>query len=74
MTVRSERNLPFKSNWELSTARATAVVRFLEDKAGIDPTRLSATGYGQYRPAAGNDTVEGRRQNRRIEIILSRKK
>lgn len=65
---------PFDSNWELSTARATAVVRFLQNKAGIDPARLSATGYSQYRPAATNDSIEGRRQNRRIEIILSRKK
>lgn len=65
---------PFTSNWELSTARATAVVRFLQNNAGIDPKRLSATGYSEYRPAATNDTLEGRRQNRRIEIILSRKK
>jgi chemotaxis protein MotB len=63
---------PFESNWELSTARATAVVRFLQKKANIDPERLSATGYSQYRPATTNDTKEGRRQNRRIEIILSR--
>lgn len=68
------KKLQFESNWELSTARATAVVRFLQNKAGIDPKRLSATGYSQYRPVASNDTVEGRRQNRRIEIILSREK
>jgi chemotaxis protein MotB len=61
---------PFPSNWELSTARALAVVRFLQD-AGVDPTLLAATGYGEYQPVAANDTVEGRSQNRRIEIVLA---
>jgi chemotaxis protein MotB len=60
----------FPTNWELSTARATSVVRFLQDKAQIDPARLSATGYSFYKPVADNDTEEGRAQNRRIEIIL----
>jgi chemotaxis protein MotB len=47
------------------------VARFLQDKVGLDPTRLSATGYGEYRSVAPNDSEEGRAQNRRIEIILA---
>lgn len=61
----------FPTNWELSTARAAAVVRFLQDKAGIEPERLTASGLGSYQPVASNETEEGRRQNRRIEIILA---
>jgi len=61
----------FPTNWELSTARAGAVVRFFQEKGGIDPKRLSACGYGSYRPAASNETETGRRENRRIEIILA---
>ncbi len=64
----------FPSNWELSTARAAAVVRFLRGKAGVEPERLTACGYGSYQPVASNETEEGRRQNRRIEIILAPKK
>jgi chemotaxis protein MotB len=60
----------YPSNWELSTARAAAVVRFFQEKAGIAPERLSARGYSFYRPVAPNNTEEGRHQNRRIEIIL----
>ena len=60
----------FPSNWELSTARASAVARFFEVEGGIDPLRLSARGYSFYRPVAPNDTEEGRLQNRRIEIVL----
>jgi chemotaxis protein MotB len=60
----------FPSNWELSTARAAAVVRFFQEQAGIKPERLSARGYSFYRPIASNDSEEGRYQNRRIEIIL----
>jgi chemotaxis protein MotB len=60
----------FPSNWELSTARAAAVVRFLQEQAGIKPERLSARGYSYYRPVAPNTTEAGRQQNRRIEIIL----
>lgn len=59
----------FPTNWELSTARATNVVRYLQEK-GIDPALLSATGYAEYRPVAPNDTEEGRAKNRRIEIVL----
>lgn len=60
----------FPSNWELSTARAGAVARFLVETAGLDPQRLAATGFSHYRPAAPNDTADGRRQNRRVEIFL----
>ena len=60
----------FPSNWELSAARAAAVVRFFHEQAGIEPERLSARGYSFYRPVASNISKEGRHQNRRIEIIL----
>ena len=60
----------FPSNWELSTARAAAVVRFLQQEGRLQPERLSARGYSFYRPLTTNNTEEGRSQNRRIEIIL----
>jgi len=60
----------FPSNWELSTARATAAVRFLTEKAGIDPRRLGAVGYGEFRPVSDNATTEGRARNRRIAITI----
>lgn len=60
----------FPSNWELSTARATNVVRFLQETVEIDPSRLEAVGMGEHQPIAPNDTKETRAQNRRIEIAL----
>jgi len=60
----------FPTNWELSTARATAVVRFLQEKGNIAPERLTASGFSFYKPVAANDSEEGRKQNRRIEIIM----
>jgi chemotaxis protein MotB len=60
----------YPSNWELSTARATAVARYLQEQAKVDPARLVAAGYGEFHPIASNDTTEGRAQNRRIEIVL----
>jgi chemotaxis protein MotB len=60
----------WKSNWELSTARATSVLHYLIDNCGIAPERLQATGYGEYRPVASNLTDEGRQKNRRVEIII----
>jgi len=60
----------WKSNWELSSARAMSVLHYLVDKRGIDPSRISAIGYGQYRPLASNDTVEGKQLNRRVEIVI----
>jgi chemotaxis protein MotB len=59
----------FPSNWELSSARATTVVRFLQE-AGIEPERLVATGRAEYAPVAPNDSEAGRQKNRRIEITL----
>lgn len=64
----------FRSNWELSTARATEVLKRLVEVHGIDPVRLSAAGYGQYRPVATNATPEGRALNRRIDVVLSPKR
>ena len=61
----------WKSNWEFSFARALNVVKYFSDNKDIEPLRLSASGFGQYRPRAGNDTKEGRRLNRRIEIVIS---
>jgi chemotaxis protein MotB len=60
----------FASNWELSSARATSVVRFLQDSAAIEARRLSATGYAEYHPVDVADTVEGRARNRRIELLV----
>lgn len=60
----------FATNWELSTARAVNVVRFLSEKAQVKPGRLLAAGYGQYRPIGANATPRGRAANRRIEILL----
>ena len=60
----------FKTNWELSTTRATSVVRYLIDEVGLDPALLTAAGHADTQPVAGNDSEEGRTQNRRIEIAL----
>lgn len=60
----------FKTNWELSTARATTVVRYLIDQGGVQPQALSAVGYADTHPIAGNDSEAGRSSNRRIEIVL----
>jgi chemotaxis protein MotB len=59
----------FPSNWELSVARATNVVRYLQE-VGIPPERMVASGRGEFQPVAPNDTPEGRQKNRRIEIML----
>ena len=59
----------FPSNWELSTARAAEVVRYLQEK-GIDPSRLTAAGHGEYQPVAPNTTPQGRQANRRTDIDL----
>ena len=61
----------FRSNWELSTARATEVLRFLINKKGISPERMVAVGYGEYRPIATNDDIAGRAQNRRVEFFIA---
>jgi chemotaxis protein MotB len=63
----------YKDNWDLSVARATSIVRILSDDYKIAPTRLTASGKGEYFPKADNETPEGRAKNRRTEIILSPK-
>ena len=68
--IRASARSRFASNWELSTARATAAVRFLSESAGVDPRRLGAVGYGEFRPVADNATAEGRARNRRIAITI----
>jgi len=60
----------FPSNWELSAARALAVLRYLENRKILDPQRLSAVGYGQYHPIVPNVTAENRRLNRRVDIVI----
>jgi len=57
-------------NWNLSTDRALAVLKLLIDDFGIDPSRLAATGYGEYRPRADNATEEGKAKNRRVELVV----
>src|ERR1039457_5253391 len=60
----------FPSNWELSTARATEIVRLLIVREGFAPARMSAAGYAEYHPAATNFTAEGRGMNRRVDIVI----
>jgi chemotaxis protein MotB len=61
----------YPTNWELSVARATTVVRFLQEKASLPADRLVASGYGEYQPIASNKTAAGRAKNRRIELLLT---
>lgn len=60
----------FPTNWELSTARATMILRYLQEK-GVDPQHLGAAGFSEYRPIVPNDTDANRQKNRRIDIVLS---
>lgn len=62
----------FPSNWELSTARATSVLQYLLEMEAAGPRRLSAAGYGEYRPVDTNDTADGRARNRRVDVVLLR--
>ena len=62
----------FASNWELSTARSTAIARLLLEHGPIDPANLAAAGYAEFHPVASNTTEDGRTQNRRVDIILLR--
>lgn len=62
--------LEFASNWELSTARATRVVQFLIEEGRIDPARLAAAGYAEYRPRLPNTSAEARARNRRVDIVV----
>jgi len=63
------RHSGWKDNWELSLARARAVLTYLVNQRGFDPSRVAAAGYGEYRPLASNESPEGRQQNRRVEIV-----
>jgi len=60
----------FRSNWELSTARATSVITFLVEAVGIDARRLSAAGYGEYKPRTANSGETARAQNRRVDLVI----
>lgn len=60
----------FPSNWELSTARATNVLQYLINNAHVPPQRLSAVGYGEYRPTSTNATADGRSANRRVDLVI----
>ncbi len=60
-----------RNNWDLSTLRASSVVQVLQNKFGVDPSRLTAGGRGEYNPVASNDTPEGRQLNRRTQIIIT---
>ena len=68
-------NIPIKtsnypSNWELSVARATAIMHYLVDVVGLPPQRFAVAGYSEYQPIASNDTLEGRSKNRRVDIVV----
>jgi chemotaxis protein MotB len=60
----------YPTNWELSTARAVGVARYLVEHDGLSPSRISAAGYGEYKPRTKNRTEEERQQNRRVDIVL----
>jgi chemotaxis protein MotB len=63
-------NAEFDSNWELSSARATHVARLFLDLKAMPPERLSAAGYAEFHPVAGNDTADGRAENRRVDLVV----
>lgn len=65
------RTAQYPTNWELSSARASSIVRMLA-MDGIDPSRMAAVGYGEYQPVAGNDSADGRARNRRVVLVISR--
>lgn len=65
-------NSQFQSNWELSTARASAIARLLLEHGSMHPANVAASGYAEFHPIASNATAEGRSQNRRVDIILLR--
>ncbi len=62
----------FPSNWELSTTRAVNVVKYMIDHNSIDPVRLSAAGYSDQHPISDNNTVDGRKNNRRVDMVILR--
>ncbi|NDY57361.1 OmpA family protein [Desulfovibrio sulfodismutans] len=65
------RSFVFPSNWELSTARASSVIRYVSERHGVDPAQFTAMGRAFYQPVASNETPEGRQENRRVEIIIA---
>jgi chemotaxis protein MotB len=60
----------FRTNWELSSARAHSVLHYVRGKYNVDPARIGAVGYGEHRPIASNDTADGRKINRRVVITV----
>lgn len=68
------RHSGWRSNWELSTARATEVIHYFIDSQAVTPDHLIATGYGEFHPVASNETEAGKAKNRRVEIVISPKK
>jgi chemotaxis protein MotB len=62
--------LQYPSNWELSSARATSVVRYLIESGALGPDRVSALGYGEYRPVRANTSIENRATNRRVDVVI----
>ncbi|MFQ5479808.1 MAG: flagellar motor protein MotB [Thermodesulfobacteriota bacterium] len=66
------RNKTYASNWDLSSARALTVLKFFVNRYDFDPTMISATGYGEFRPLEPNETPGGRRLNRRVDIVLAK--
>ncbi|MBI5682307.1 MAG: OmpA family protein [Deltaproteobacteria bacterium] len=64
------KTLEFPSNWELSTARALNMLRYMVDVYGLNPGKISAIGYGEFKPVSPNDTSEGRMRNRRVDIVI----
>ena len=71
--VASKFHYRFPSNWELSSARAASVARYLLKQGDLEPSRIEVVGMSHYQPVANNDTEEGRAKNRRVEIILTPK-
>ncbi len=67
--IRKTRHL-YASNWELSAMRAASVLRFLTSKCNLSPDKLHIAGFGEYQPVASNNTKEGKKQNRRVEIVI----
>jgi chemotaxis protein MotB len=62
----------FPSNWELSTTRAVHVIKYMINQNGIDPIRLSAAGYADQHPISENKSIEGRKNNRRVDMVILR--
>ena len=71
LPIKHEYQHIFPSNWELSTARATAVVRYFQFGVGLDPANLEAAGRAHHDPVASNETSQGRAKNRRVNILIT---